>query len=200
MVAGCPPGSDEGCYERDGEYFIKDENGNESSYDPIPIRISTWTIGSLFAGTLIYPSLAGGGIATGEVVGGGFIAANPVGVGIATGIVFSFGTIGLHAYLSQGNTRPMRENSSTNLGNTSVIAISPTKNCACSVPVLMMAKSREQKMIEFIAKEAGVSYDDLSDEIHREKESVGRGGADNLGKAKIKQIAKELADRLGVNK
>jgi RHS repeat-associated protein len=39
--AGCPPGSPDGCYEREGKYYHKDENGNEIGYDPTPIIVET---------------------------------------------------------------------------------------------------------------------------------------------------------------
>ncbi len=62
------------------------------------------------------------------------------------------------------------------------------------------AQSREKRLIQHIADKHGVPYDLLSDEIHDYKESTGRGGADNLGKEKIEQIAKEIADRIGGGK
>ncbi len=39
--AGCPPGSSDGCYEREGKYYHKDENGNEIEHDPTPIKVET---------------------------------------------------------------------------------------------------------------------------------------------------------------
>ena len=65
-----------------------------------------------------------------------------------------------------------------------------------SIDPNIYAKSRERRLIEHIADTFGVPYDLLSDEIHDYKESTGRGGADNLTKEQIEQIAKEIADRL----
>jgi hypothetical protein len=57
--------------------------------------------------------------------------------------------------------------------------------------------NREQRLIAHIARTHGISYEDLSDAIHAHKESVGRGGGDNLTPDEIKQIAKEVADHIG---
>jgi RHS repeat-associated protein len=58
------------------------------------------------------------------------------------------------------------------------------------------ARKKDLKLVDYIADKYGVPRDLLSDLIHWEKHTSGRGGADNLGKERIEEIAKELADEL----
>ena len=59
------------------------------------------------------------------------------------------------------------------------------------------ARKRDLELIDHIADKFGIPRDVLSDEVHETKRKSGRGGADNLGKKKIEEIAKEIKDRLG---
>src|SRR5262245_21016132 len=58
------------------------------------------------------------------------------------------------------------------------------------------ARNRNLELVDYMADKYGIPRDLLSDEIHWVKEHEGRGGADNLGKKRIEEIAKQLSDEL----
>lgn len=64
----------------------------------------------------------------------------------------------------------------------------------------MAARKKDLDLVDYIAGKIGVDRDLLSDEIHRRKRGVSRGGKDNLSKKEIEKIAEEIKEAFGPKK
>lgn len=93
--------------------------------------------------TLTFPLLAGGG--AGATVETGAISF-PIAGPIAATVLGAASIAWLWTEAPSMPSQPMRNNSSTSLANTSIPAFTATQNCACSVPVIQMAKGGKQNI------------------------------------------------------
>jgi hypothetical protein len=64
------------------------------------------------------------------------------------------------------------------------------------VDPFFFARKKDLDLIDYIADKYDIPRDLLSEGIHERKRMVGRGGADNLGKAAIEEIAREVKESL----
>lgn len=144
---------------------------------------------TLVAGTtLTFPALAGSG---GTVITG--VLSNPV-TASGAGLI---GTVGAWWWLyfpAAPPSQPMRTNSSTSMANTAIPAFTTTKNCACSIPILMMAKGGKQNIKNEWNKAA---VDKVGGDVAKQLEWLAEAAksATKADKQKIKTAEKALGGR-----